>query len=89
MQQKIARTIRQLEEFGTSLRMPLTRPMTGYPFWELRVQMAGNISRIFYFAAQGRRMVLLHGFTKKGAKAPKGELEIASRRYADYQRRHS
>src|SRR4051794_14613820 len=71
MQSKVLRGIDQLAELGIRLRMPLARPLTGYEFWELRVQMAGNISRVFYFAARGRRMVLLHGFIKKGDKTPR------------------
>ncbi|MBI4321073.1 MAG: type II toxin-antitoxin system RelE/ParE family toxin [Chloroflexi bacterium] len=45
--------------------------------------------RVLYFAAPGRRLVLLHAFTKKTPKTPPAEIKIAMRRMADYQSRMS
>jgi phage-related protein len=83
MRTKVFRSFELLEERGTSLGMPLARPIVGQRFWELRVQMAGNIIRIFYFALTGRRIILLHGFVKKEQKTPRNEIAIAARRTAD------
>jgi phage-related protein len=69
--------------------MPLARPVTGERFWELRVQTAGNIVRVFYFALRGRRIMLLHGFVKKDRKTPRAELQVARRRYDEVVRRGS
>ncbi|MDR2033145.1 MAG: type II toxin-antitoxin system RelE/ParE family toxin [Helicobacteraceae bacterium] len=55
--------------------------------WELRVQYASDIARIFYFAAEAKKLILLYGFVKKTQKTPVGEMERAKRCYDDYQRR--
>jgi phage-related protein len=80
MQAKVLRSLDLLGQFGDRLPMPLARPVTGFRFSELRVQFGGNIARIFYLAASGRRIVLLHGFVKKSQQTPRRELEIASSR---------
>jgi phage-related protein len=54
---------------------------------ELRVQVASDISRIFYFMPEGSRFVLLHGFIKKTEETPTRELDIAKSRMEDYLRR--
>lgn len=77
---KTLRVLGLLAEFGTDLPMPHSRPVTGFEFRELRVQFASDISRIFYVARVGRRMILLHGFVKKTQKTPRVELETAQRR---------
>ncbi len=70
------------EDMGTALGAPHTRALGG-KLWELRV--LGRVQhRVLYFAVSGRRLVLLHAFTKKTPKAPQGELETARRRMADY-----
>ena len=38
--------------------------------FEIRIKDRANIHRIFYFAYTGRKLVLLHGFTKKTEKTP-------------------
>ena len=65
-----------LVEFG--LQAPHVRPIEG-KLWELK---SGPV-RIFYVAYTGKRFVLLHGYTKKGQKAPAREIETARRRLAD------
>jgi phage-related protein len=86
---KALKSLDLLQQQGLRLGMPHTRPITGYPFWELRVQFSGDIARIFYFAIRGRRLLLLHGFVKKDRKTPRSELAIASRRYAEFISRSS
>lgn len=39
-----------------------------------------GISRVFYCTLVGRRIVMLHQFTKHSEKTPRKELEIARRR---------
>ena len=84
---KVSRNMGVLALQGDRLKMPLAAPVTGYRFWELRAQAGGNIARVFYFAFAGRRMILLHGYTKKSPKAPRSELAVAARRMEDYLRR--
>ena len=80
---KVFRSIAILEEQGTSLGMPLAQPVTGYRFWELRVQAARNSVRVFYFALSGHRILLLHAFAKKSQQTPRRELEIAASRFSE------
>ena len=76
-----------LEAKGTKLSLPHVEPL-GDKLFQLRIQCAGNITRIIYFAAKGRTFVLLHGFVKKTQKTPDREKEIAKVCMQDYLRRH-
>ncbi len=82
---KILTDLDMLEEFGLELRAPYVRSM-GKKLWELRTN-AGNQHRILYFAVSGRRLVLLHGFTKKTQKTAPAEINVALKRMADFQKR--
>jgi DNA-binding XRE family transcriptional regulator len=66
--------------------LPLVRHIEG-KVWELREESQGNIFRLLYFLAPGRRIVLLHGFAKKTQRLPRRELEIALRRLARFEER--
>ena len=84
-----ARALREiglLEEFGTKLTEPHVKKIDG-KLWELRIQASPDISRIFYFIPESKKIVLLHGFVKKTKKTPEREKDIARKRMADYQRR--
>lgn len=74
----LLRALDLLEEFGTALGMPHARPIEG--LWELR----RGSGRLFYFGYTGRRFIILHGYRKKGQKAPKREIDTAKRRWADF-----
>lgn len=76
-------SIEQLRVRNVSARYPLARQAEG-KIWELREESNTNIYRILYFFFTGRRIVLLHGFTKKSQKLPRQELEIAQRRLARF-----
>ncbi|MDP3298104.1 MAG: type II toxin-antitoxin system RelE/ParE family toxin [Thermodesulfovibrionia bacterium] len=52
--------------------------------FEIRIKDKTNIHRILYFTFTGRKFVLLHGFTKKTEKTPRGEIETALKRMNDY-----
>ncbi len=74
-----------LTEYGLNVREPYVKPITGTrKLFELRIKDRQNIHRIFYFAFTGRRLVLLHGFTKKTDKTPTREIEIAEIRMKDF-----
>jgi phage-related protein len=68
------------------LREPFVKHIDG-AIWELRVKFASGIARIFYCAADAKKLILLCGFVKKAQKTPIGEIERAKRYYNDYQRR--
>jgi phage-related protein len=52
--------------------------------WELRVDFASNYHRIFYFIFTGKRIVLLHAFTKKTDKTPAKELNRTISNYKNF-----
>lgn len=86
-QAKIVHRIDLLAETGNTLKEPHVKKLEG-KIWELRVQASPNIYRILYFTDIGKDIVLLHGFTKKTQKTPRKEIEIATERMKDYQRRN-
>jgi len=77
-QAAILRVTDLLEELGLALGMPYARPIEG--LWELRA----GAGRLFYFAYTGRRFIILHGYRKKGQKAPRREIATAKRRRAEF-----
>lgn len=77
-----------LQSFGNTLREPYSKSM-GDGLFELRIQFAGDISRIFYFFVVDNKIILTNGFIKKTMKTPKSELALARKYKADYEGRHS
>lgn len=87
---KFLASFAQLRDRNVLAREPLVRHIEG-KVWELREQSQGNIYRIMYFAASGRRFVMLHGFQKKTQKTPRREIATAQerlRRFEEQERRH-
>lgn len=82
-QAELLRALDLLQEYGIYLRMPHARPIGR--LWELRA----GAGRLFYFAHTGRRFIILHGYRKKGQKAPRREVEMAQRRWADFLEREA
>jgi phage-related protein len=79
---KLLYVIDLLAEFGTRLTMPHCKAIVGYKgLFELRSQFGNNIQRVFYVHLNAERFVLLHGFTKKTQKTPKGEITKAVTRW--------
>lgn len=83
---KTIRTIDLLENNGTSLRAPYSKPI-GNGVFELRTKQGSDITRIMYFFFIGNKAVLTNGFTKKTQRTPKSEIELAKKYKADYERR--
>ena len=89
-QAKIYREIDLLEKFGNELHYPHVDTIKGKKYkdlWELRIEFASNIFRIFYFLSQNNNAVLLHGIVKKKQKTPKKELDVALERKNEYLRK--
>ena len=86
MKSKILKTIDLLEVNGPTLREPFSSSM-GNGIFELRVKVGSNITRIFYFFVIGKIIILTNGIVKKTQKTPKGDLELARKYKADYERR--
>jgi phage-related protein len=72
-----------LEERGIQLGMPHIKHIKG-KIYEIRVEQDTNAYRLLYFVFTGRRFVMLHGFEKKTAKTPPGEIEVAEKRMLSF-----
>jgi phage-related protein len=64
----------RMEVYGPDLCMPHTRAMHDGLF-ELRLKAVEGIMRVFYCTLVGKRIVILHQFTKKTPRTPHRELE--------------
>jgi len=72
-----------LEEAGPQeVGLPLVRPLER-KLWEMRLKGKGGIARAVYFAATGRRLVVVRVFAKKTQATPRREIELALRRMAE------
>lgn len=80
---KILETMEYLETFGIELKEPFVKYL-GDKIFELRAKDSEGIYRVLYFAAEGKRFIMLHGFTKKTQKTPRKEFEIALKRKKEF-----
>src|SRR3954447_13123143 len=75
-----------LEEEGPQkVGLPLVRPLER-KLWEMRMRGKDGIARAIYFAATGRRLVVVRVFVKKTQATPKQEIRLALRRMAEFDR---
>lgn len=86
MRAKAFKEIDLLEEYGLNLREPYSKAIKNGIF-ELRIKVATDISRIFYFFFDGQKIILTNGFIKKTQKTPEREIEKALKYKADYEKR--
>lgn len=84
---KASRDLQILGENGPRVRFPLSRPM-GNGLFELRINVSGDATRIFYFFYKGKRIVLTNGFIKKTNKTPHREIEVALSRKREWEEQH-
>ena len=77
-----------LEELGTQIKLPYSRPMKN-GLHELRIQQGNNAARIFYFFFIEEKIILLSGFIKKTQRTPGDEIEKAMKYKSDYERRYT
>jgi phage-related protein len=52
--------------------------------YEIRIEVSGNIYRVFAFFDDNKLVILLHGFQKKTQKIPRKEIERAKKIRRDY-----
>ncbi|RZJ98691.1 MAG: type II toxin-antitoxin system RelE/ParE family toxin [Flavobacterium sp.] len=52
--------------------------------FEIRIELGGNIFRVFCCFDEGNLIVLFNGFQKKTQKTPKGEIEKAEKIKIEY-----
>ena len=86
MRAKMIHMMEILEDKGSELREPYTKPL-GDGIFELRCKQAGNITRALFFFYIGGKIVVTNGFTKKTPKTPPREIRLAQERRAEYIRR--
>lgn len=87
MRNKVLRTLELLEAFGPALREPDSKHL-GDGIFELRTKQSTNIVRCLYFFYSGGRAVVTNGFVKKTKKTPRGQIDLATARRADWERRN-
>lgn len=78
MQAKIQRSIALLEEFGYNLQEPHSKKIKGTEnLYELRVKVASNICRLFYFFWNNKTYIVTSGYIKKQDKTDPKEIKRA------------
>ena len=83
MRAKTLRVIDMLSINGSDLREPYSKHLDDGIF-EIRTQIASDISRILFFFVVGRKVILTHGFVKKTKKTPSSEIERAKNYRIEY-----
>jgi phage-related protein len=66
------------------VREPYVKHIEG-ALWEMRMKGRSGIARAVYVTAVGKRVVVVHIFTKKTEKTPRREIELALRRAKEVQ----
>ena len=85
VQKKIIWTISLIEEIQNIPEVYLKHIKGTDGLYELRVQLANNIFRIFCFFDEGQLVVLMNGFQKKTQRTPKTEIIRALKIRRDYE----
>jgi phage-related protein len=70
-------------QFGWPLGLPLVDHLRG-DIWEVRTKLENRIARVL-FACDGNKLVLLHGVIKKQRKADRADIDLAERRWRQWQ----
>ena len=68
-------------------KWPIGKPRIDHlrgPVWEVRTRLDNRIARTL-FAVARRQMVLLHGFIKKTQRTPGEEIDLAIKRFKEWQ----
>jgi phage-related protein len=65
------------------MREPHVKHIEG-KIWEMRLSGKDGIARTFYFAATGKRVVVVRAFVKKTQKIPRSEIDLAQSRMKEW-----
>lgn len=81
--QKITWVLKAVQELE---KIPKTyfKKITDTDFYEVRIEISGNIYRLLGFFHNGNIVILTNGFQKKTQKTPENELDICEKRMKDY-----
>jgi phage-related protein len=66
-------------QYGWPVGMPLVRKLAT-DLWEVRSDLDDRIARVL-FTIEETTLVALHGFIKKSQQTPKGDLDLAKKRF--------
>jgi phage-related protein len=69
-------------------KWPIGKPRVDHlrgSVWEVRTSLENRLARTL-FAVESGQMVLLHGFIKKTQQTPNAEINLADRRFKEWQR---
>ncbi len=76
-------SIEQLRVRNLRAHEPLVKHLEG-KLWELRRESSTNVYRLLYCLLSKKRILFLHGISKKTQKTPRREIEVAHRRLANF-----
>ncbi|PTB94573.1 type II toxin-antitoxin system RelE/ParE family toxin [Marinobacter sp. B9-2] len=79
IQARMIRLMELMEKHGANLGEPHTKSL-GDELFEIRAKAKEGIGRRLFCYMQGKRIIILHVFVKKGQKIPKKDLELAKER---------
>lgn len=68
-------------------KWPIGKPRVDHlrgPIWEVRTRLSNRIARVL-FAVENNQMVLLHGFIKKTQQTNVNDIELALKRFKEWQ----
>jgi phage-related protein len=68
-------------------KWPIGKPRVDHlrgAIWEIRSSLGTRIARTL-FAVENSQLVLLHGFIKKTQKTPKRDIDVAEKRFKEWQ----
>ena len=84
--QKIAWVLKAVQEIE---KVPKTyfKKLVDTDFYEVRIELSGNIYRLLGFFHNGNIVILTNGFQKKTQKTPKSEIEVCEERMKDFLKR--
>ena len=84
--QKIAWVLKAVQEIE---KVPKTyfKKLSDTDFYEVRIELNGNIYRLLGFFHNGNIVILTNGFQKKTQKTPKSEIEVCEARMKDFLKR--
>jgi phage-related protein len=81
---RIFACLKSIEELGLDCPRVQFRQIKG-KLWEIKIKTKHSGYRIFYVTVKQSVMVLLHVYQKQSQKAPKKEIEIATKRMLEVQ----
>jgi len=68
-------------------KWPIGKPRVDHlrgAIWEIRSNLGNRTARTL-FAVEGNRMILLHGFIKKTQRTPNDDIELATKRFKEWE----